>query len=183
MGSNRRRSQKAWPPSTRCWSPPPCQRQSHGRGPDQLTMQLTRDTTRFLLPNIRQIESFSQKVWGKDTNNSLKLKCSTVLSCINITAYSNLFNSKKRRTFHHFFLHLLKPTPPAVEASQIQIWDSPTLLSAPGGAESAPVEGGRFGSLSRYLILFAYTLPETNSSPLKIGRNPIGKACIPTIHF
>ncbi len=26
------------------------------------------------------------------------------------------------------------------------------------------------------------TLPETNSSPLKIGRNPIGKACIPTIH-
>ena len=28
-----------------------------------------------------------------------------------------------------------------------------------------------------------YTLPETNGSPLKIGRNPIGKACIPTIHF
>ena len=27
------------------------------------------------------------------------------------------------------------------------------------------------------------TLPETNSSHLKIGRNPIGKACIPTIHF
>ena len=27
------------------------------------------------------------------------------------------------------------------------------------------------------------TLPETNSSPLKIGRIPIGKDAIPTIHF
>ena len=27
------------------------------------------------------------------------------------------------------------------------------------------------------------TLPETNSSPLKIGRAPIGKDRIPTIHF
>ena len=28
-----------------------------------------------------------------------------------------------------------------------------------------------------------FTLLETNSSPLKIGRNPIGKACLPTINF
>ena len=31
--------------------------------------------------------------------------------------------------------------------------------------------------------LWTFTLPKTNSSPLKIGRNPIGNHCIPTIHF
>ena len=33
------------------------------------------------------------------------------------------------------------------------------------------------------IVYNKHTLPETNSSPLKMGRNPIGKDRIPTIHF
>lgn len=35
----------------------------------------------------------------------------------------------------------------------------------------------------KWYIISIYTYPETNISLLKIGRNPKGKPCLPTIHF
>lgn len=63
------------PPSTRCRFPPPCQRQSRGRGPDQLTQARVRTCS----SNFVKWDHFPKKFGAQ--KSSLKLETTTVLSC------------------------------------------------------------------------------------------------------
>ena len=57
------------------------------------------------------------------------------------------------------------------------------LVAHPIWTVASEVHVHAFGSHAGGGLSSGVTLPETNGSPLKIGRNPIGKDRIPTIHF
>ncbi len=70
----------------------------------------------------------------------------------------------------------------------------PYFLLHPPKFDSSPLKSDRI-PIGKYIVFQppfprgellnfeGYTLHETNSSPLKIGRAPKGNGCIPTIHF